>query len=215
MPSSMPSSVPSEAACDQWVPVTYRIDAADRLIWVNRSWRTFAARNEGDAVAAPDPGGARFWELLGADSATVQIYQRLVARVRASGGEVQFAFRCDAPDRCRLLQMTIRALGDGMVEFQVDSLADRTRTPVPLLDVGQPHSSDVQLMCGWCNRVRMPDGAWMEVDDAIGSLGLFVGGSPPSLSHGICERCLTEFTTALDVADSAVAVVRPAVSISL
>ena len=206
--------MPSAAAPGPSAPVFYRIDAADRLMWVSRSWRAFAARNNGDALAAPDPDGATFWDRLGADSATVQIYRSMVAGVRTRGGEVQFPFRCDAPDRCRLLQMTIRALGDGVIEFQVDSLADCTRTPVPLLDVGQPHSSDVQVMCGWCNRVRMPDGAWMEVDDAIGSLGLFVDGYPPSLSHGICERCLAEFTAALDLAD-AETVVRPAVSITL
>lgn len=38
---------------------------------------------------------------------------------------------------------------------------------------------------------------------------------PPTLSHGICERCLEQFTAALDLADSDVTMVRPDVSISL
>lgn len=120
----MRSRQPSSAAPGASPPVVYRIDAADRLVWTNRLWRAFAAQNHGDDLVAPDPHGATLWDRLGADAATVDIYRRLVARVRVSGGEVRFPFRCDAPDRCRLLQMTIRALGDGVVEFHVDGVAE-------------------------------------------------------------------------------------------
>lgn len=55
----------------------------------------------------------------------------------------------------------------------------------------------------------------MEVDDAIVGLGLFVDAYPPKLSHGICARCLAEFTAALDSLDDDATVLQPDVSISL
>ena len=195
-------------------PVVYRIDGTDRLTYVNRAWRTFADHNDGDSVLPPDPRGARIWDLLGADPSTLQIYQTLVTRVRTSRVDVQFAFRCDAPDRVRLMRMTIRGRDNGEVEFRVDALADRARAPVALLEAGRSRSSDVQVVCGWCKRVRVADGAWMEVEEAIHSLGLFTDTYPPALSHGICERCQEAFTAALEGSNAHAPVLRPPVSSS-
>ena len=113
----------------------------------------------------------------------------MLDRVRLGIGPVRFDFRCDSPDERRLLQMQITARGAGAVVFEVSSLATQSRPEVPLLRRDAPRTESVLRMCAWCKRVAMPDGVWIEVEDAIAAMNLFQASRLPGVSHGICEPC--------------------------
>jgi hypothetical protein len=53
--------------------------------------------------------------------------------------------------------------------------------------------------CGWCRRFEL-EGHWVDLDEAATGLGFDEDGSPPTITHGICEPCVAAFSRALDEA---------------
>ncbi len=51
--------------------------------------------------------------------------------------------------------------------------------------------------CGWCRRFDV-EGIWLDLDEAAMHLNFDVNGMAPTITHGICEACVTSFERALD-----------------
>ena len=102
---------------------------------------------------------------------------------------VRLSFRCDAPDRRRLLQLDILPERDQELLYRVRTLQHEIRALIPLLDPQRPRSESFVSMCGWCKRVAVAPHHWLEVEDAIAALALFAEPRPPQLTHGVCEEC--------------------------
>lgn len=179
--------------------VVYSVDSADRIAAVNRGWVEFARANHGGLLLPPGILGRHIWELV-ADETTQQIYRALFSRVRRGLGPIQFAFRCDAPDRRRLLRMTVRADTEGGVRCEVQPLVDQPRVEVPLLQPADPDPDPGQLLrvCGWCKRVATGEGTWLEVEDAVRALRLFEAPVLPQITHGICPDCFEAMSKLID-----------------
>lgn len=164
----------------------HRVDANDKIVYINAAWREFAQRN-----GAPDlPGrvsGTSLWDHLSGGTVR-EVSKGLVASVRCSGNSLKLPFRCDAPDTRRFLEMELTPLGNGEVEFRsrVIRTEQRPPVPVPLEAEGTP----LFLVCAWCMRFRCEDD-WCEVEEAVQTLGVF-NESQLKVSHGICEACLAE-----------------------
>jgi hypothetical protein len=164
------------------LPIVYRVDAADRITYVNDAWDAFARQNEGASVMAAGVVGRPLWGFI-SDLTTLTIYQRLLGRIRV-GNELRFSYRCDSPSHRRVMEMQISRADDaGSVEFRSVMLAEEHRQPTPIA----PKS--LQRMCGWCNRLDV-GGAWMEIEEALPRLRMMERESPPMITHGICESCL-------------------------
>jgi hypothetical protein len=168
--------------------IEYCVDAEDRISSVNEEWLSFAGANEGGAVFPPGILGRCLWEFMG-DMETQHIYGVLHARVRALGRPVRLCFRCDGPERRRLLQLDILPQPDQELLYRVRTVKEEARPPVPLLDPGQPRDDGFVIMCGWCKRVAVSPGRWVEVEEAAAALALFDEPRPPQLTHGVCEEC--------------------------
>lgn len=175
--------------------VRYVVDAADRICEVNDAWSDFARANDGEHLLPPAIIGRPIWDFI-ADQGTSGLYQRLMERVRAGRGPLRFGFRCDAPAVRRQLTMHM-TLEDGAVCFTVRAAALEPRPRVPLLDVTVPRSGELVSMCSWCKRIETAQGRWLEVEDAIGPLGLFQSDLLPTISHGMCGECYDQVVSAL------------------
>ena len=171
-------------------PVTYRIDEEGRVLAVGQAWDEFARTNQARELTAREVLGRSIWDAM-SDPTTQTLYRRLVERVHEGAPPVRFTFRCDAPGRRRLLQMTITAGPDGTTDFETLPITFVERPPVALLDPAAPRSSDLLRMCSWCKRIPLGDD-WVEVEEAIQRSGIFQAPIPPAITHGICPRCETK-----------------------
>jgi hypothetical protein len=166
----------------------YCVDAEDRISSVNEEWLSFAEANEGKTLLPPGILNRSLWDFIG-DMETQHVYGVLHERVRTLGTPVRLSFRCDEPDRRRLLQLDILPHRDQELLYRVRTLKQKSRPPVPLLDPQRPREDSFVTMCGWCKRVAVSPGRWLEVEEAVAALALFDEPRPPQLTHGVCEEC--------------------------
>ena len=167
----------------------YRIDEADRIVYVNGAWDEFAMENSSPEVASAKVLNRVIWEFLG-DPTVESIYRKILERVR-EGNHASFVFRCDAPERMRRLRMSISPMPDGLVEFRTETIEMAPRLSIPLLNVDSPRPSELLVACGWCSKIRINE-RWLEVENAVNNLLLFDRMAVPRLSHGICDLCYDE-----------------------
>ena len=128
------------------------------------------------------------WDFID-DPETRHIYRLLHRRVRAGGAPVRLCFRCDAPDRRRLLDLEISARPERGLIYRVRTVREQERQPMGLLEPSPPRSADFVTICAWCERVAVPAHGWLEIEAAIAALPMLAEPRPPQLTHGVCEVC--------------------------
>jgi hypothetical protein len=166
----------------------YHLNASDEISSVNEEWLRFAQANDGEPLLPPEVLGRSLWDFIG-DLETQHIYRLLHRRVRTHGLPVRLSFRCDGPERRRLLELSISADVDQGLIYRVRTVGEEGREGVPLLATHRPRSETFVTMCGWCKRVSAPPHGWLEVEEAVAALSLFAEPRPPQLTHGICGQC--------------------------
>jgi hypothetical protein len=166
----------------------YELNARDEISSVNREWHRFALANEGALLDPVQILGRVLWDFIG-DVETQHIYRLLHRRVRAGGAPVRLCFRCDAPDRRRLLELDISAGPELGLIYRVRTLREQERQPLALLEAHAPRSGEFVTICAWCERVAAPPHGWLEIEAAIAVLPRLTEPRPPQLTHGICEVC--------------------------
>ncbi len=172
------------------VPIEYEIDEQHRIATVNRAWFDEAQTAGDERLGDEHVIGRDLWELIH-DPNTRHLYETMITRARERAHSVGFRFRCDTPDQRRLLHMEVAPREDRHVAFEVRLVESQPREAVELLRVGRAHSDALIRMCGWCKRVPLPGGAWVEVEEALDAMHLFEASGPlPAISHGICPECL-------------------------
>jgi hypothetical protein len=169
------------------VSVIYRIDAEDRITYVNPAWIEFARDNHGDAVMPELVLGRNLLASV-ANTTVRQLYERIIQRVRG-GKSVRFRYRCDAPDRRRFFVMDVSLASGGEVEFSSTLTREEKRAPVALLEPGRLRGGGSLRICSLCQRVAMPDRRWLQVEEAVDVLHLLEAEHLPAISHAICEQC--------------------------
>ena len=167
--------------------LVHRIDAEDRISYVNPAWSDFARANQGEAVMPEQVLGSSLLESV-KDPTVQQLYSEMIKRARA-GKPVRFKYRCDAPDRRRTFEMDIRQLDNGEVEFISALRHEEVRPAVAMLQAGAPRDKRLLRVCSWCQQVALPDRTWVPVEVAVQRLGLLEAETFPGLTHSICEPC--------------------------
>jgi hypothetical protein len=168
--------------------VLYHLNARDELVFVNQGWSDFAEANGAKAMQPMLVLRRSLWDFI-SDRTTKHIYRALFQRIREQAETIRLSFRCDSPAERRLLDLEMTALPAGGIQLQVHQIATSFREPMSLLDPSQPRSEELIRVCSWCKRVGMADELWLDVEDAVTGLGLFVDQLPPDLTHGICPDC--------------------------
>lgn len=166
----------------------YHLNSSDEIASVNEAWLRFARSNGGEAVHPTQVVGRSLWVFI-ADMETRHIYRTLHGRVRERRRPIRFSFRCDAPERRRLLELDISPAEEQGLVYRVLTVREQERDSIVLLEPGRPRSEVFVRMCSWCKRVAVPPHGWLELEEAVLKLALFDHERPPQLTHGICEDC--------------------------
>lgn len=173
--------------------LSYRLDAADRLVDVDDTWDDFARANDAPELVRTAVLGRRIWEFV-VDESTRAVYELLFRRTRATGQTLRFPLRCDAPDRLRLLDVEITPAGGDSLVIRTQLVREEPRSPLPLLDRRVPRSDARLEVCAWCARLRLPaSDLWVALEHGCATLRLFEQARLPEVNHGMCPRCLAEF----------------------
>lgn len=187
-------------------PVIYRIDAQDRICFLNEAFLHEASTGGSVDQARLGLLGQSLWRVL---PHAADWYVPLVRRVRTDNCEVSLLFRCDTPSSRRLMQTRISPMNAGWVQFASSVTAVQPRPFVALLQQQRrPGAGPFVAMCSWCQRVE--SGAdWLEVEAAVVVLGLHESTELPRVSHGVCPRCSSELTALAHSSTTALSVDLP------
>lgn len=165
--------------------IAYRIDAHDIIVETDGDWDAAATAN--DAPELCDLGSVDLLATI--RDPTLQELWRLILRdVRSSQRPHEFAVRCDAPTMRRWTTLVVEPQPEGAVSFSSVETKTETRPYVRVLDRRAPRNDELLDLCAWCGQARLSD--WVTVEEAVEQLGLFEQRTMPSISHGICDRCL-------------------------
>lgn len=176
--------------------LVYRIDAGNRITWVNAAWSEFAQGNQGESVMPERIVGQDLFASI-SDPAVREIYKSIIARVR-TGAVAEFTYCCDAPDRRRVFDMEVRLLPDGGEEFTSTLKHEEVRPSVAVLERGGVRSKSLLRVCSWCQKVAMPDGRWLPVEQAVAEMHLLEVVQLPAITHGICPPCHAGMMATID-----------------
>ena len=168
----------------------YLIDADDRIVFVSGDWDLFAEENEASEVKTAKIVNRSLWQFV-TEKTTRAVYTEVLKSVRA-GRKAEFTMRCDGPSVRRLLEISLKPLPAGEVEFTTRVLATKERAPQPLLSRSAPRSDRKVNMCAWCDRVQVGPDEWREVEDAAEPLQLGTAAAMPRLSHAVCPHCIAK-----------------------
>lgn len=171
--------------------IIYRIDESDRISFVNPEWSTFAIENEAVNLAPENVLGRPFLSFI-SGSSTKQLFFLILAHVRQSQRSIEFPFRCDSPTLRRFMELTITPLDQRQLEFRCRIIKEESRNQVPLSQKTRPRTEFLLRMCSWCKRVALPSGEWVELEEALKEIHLFVDQPFPQVTHGICMDCELE-----------------------
>ena len=182
----------TQASCN------YRLDSHYRIIYVNPTWSLFAEKNGSTGLEPETILGTPIWKYI-ADEETIDLYYVLLARIATLNTSFRFPFRCDEPETRRFMELSITyGANDDTYEFSSKLLRFENREYQMLLGAEKTPSDDVVTCCAWCKKFALPDNKWVEVEEAVKTLELFVFDVMPRVSHGICPVCKSDLLSGLD-----------------
>jgi len=162
--------------------IAYRVDRADRIVWISESWSRFAAAN---GWSDADVVGSSLWDAV-AGRETSLIWHELLARARR-GVPITVPFRCDSPGARRYLELSITPGGAGEIEFCSSTTDIVERDPIALVAASYADGEPIRC-CSWCK--RFDTRGWVEVEEAVARLGLLEHEARP-VTHSLCPDCET------------------------
>lgn len=169
-------------------PCIYHLDSHDHITFVGENWLRFALDNEAGSLTPAVVLGQPVQKFI-ADLETKEVYRMVFSRVRQTGAALTFPFRCDSPTVRRFMNMEITPLDEGGLQFRTQLVRVEPRVEVPWLRQFTTWMDEMVVMCSWCKRVQLTVGVWVEIEEAIKSLDLFLADKFPQISHGICRDC--------------------------
>lgn len=168
--------------------IRYVINRHDRIVEISPGWDGFAQENAAPGLASREVLNKSLWEFL-SGAETIALYRILVDRVRHTGRNIVVPFRCDGPETRRFMQLEMRPVESGRVEFVSRTEREQERQGIALLEASAPRSERLVTMCGWCKKVKAGPQLWMDTEEAVRTFDLLRQEVVPRLSHGICESC--------------------------
>lgn len=167
--------------------ISYVVDAKDHLVSVSQEWTEFALKNDGCEILPDEIVGRSLWDFI-TDDPTRELYEAVLEHVRR-GEKEDFVLRCDAPERRRLIEMTVTRRPDGNVEFKTVLLASKPRAMQPLFARSTPRNGERVLVCSWCDMVNVDVDKWFEVEAAMEYLHLSDAPDLPRVESVVCPAC--------------------------
>lgn len=175
----------------------YRIDAMDKLEFVDPAWLGFATDNDASNLTVEQVYGTSIWDYI-AGYEVKYLYEMLFDAVRTRRRGVTIPFRCDSPTRRRFMELRIEPLDANALSLTGTMFYEESRPYSSLFDNKVKDADSYLRICSWCKRVDVGDDVWLEVEDAVRELDLFDDASPPGLDHSICLDCLAHVHNKLE-----------------
>ncbi len=184
---------------DGFVDMAYLTDADGHILLYNRTrWNEFALHN--GAPELTDPArliGRPVYEFIEGEE-TRMTYRRFTeALLEGRREDVTFRFYCDAPDRRRLMRLSISPIhGEEKtiaLLYHTILLSETIRPAMGIFKVAEDRPEAPLLgICSYCKDVRYPPGSktgeWMSAERYYQT-----GGTDHvRLSHGVCPTCYNE-----------------------
>ncbi|MET0754206.1 MAG: hypothetical protein ABWZ66_12570 [Pyrinomonadaceae bacterium] len=167
--------------------ILYLINNEDEVIFANNEWLEFVSDKDGDDITPENQPRQSLWDLIN-DNTTEDFYRMLLKQVRA-GYSVKFKVRCGAPRRQTLMRMTVSLQQNGDVQFGARAVWTDELRPQNFLNGSISHMDEVIIICSWCNKIKVDEGDWQEIEEFQKNLGLFDLEILPQPSHGMCDDC--------------------------
>lgn len=167
--------------------ILYLINNEDEVIFANNEWLEFVSDKDDDDISPGNQRRQSLWDLIN-DNTTEDFYRMLLKQVRA-GYSVKFKVRCGAPRRQRLMRMTVSLQQNGDVQFGARTVWTDELRPQNFLNGSISHMDEVIIICSWCNKIKIDEGDWQEIEEFQENLGLFDLEILPQPSHGMCDDC--------------------------
>jgi hypothetical protein len=175
--------------------VRYRIDAADRIEWIDEdAWTRFAAANDAPELTPDRVRGRSLFEFIDGDEVRA-LYAELFRSLRARPREAMIPFRCDSPDTVRHMVLTCLPSPSGSIELTGRLVVRLARTPVTLLERRERRSSAMLVVCALCRRFESGD-EWVDVSRLLVRDPVLMDDVPPRLIARVCPDCGERLTTA-------------------
>ena len=180
----------------------YELDREDRITAVSPAWDEFAFENDTPSATAEHVIGRDIYSCVDG-SPTRSLLQLIFDRIRSSGRAVELPFRCDAPEVRRFMTFTGEPTRDGGLLVRTRLLAEAERASLRFVGGESTGGRGPIRQCSWCNRFAVRPGHWVEAETAAEQLGLFLDGTVPVISHGLCPGCRTGVMGELSASDAA------------
>jgi hypothetical protein len=174
----------------------YRIDEADRLVWVDALWLAFAQENGAAELTEESVLGRSLWDYVAGDEIR-RLYMEINGRVRLTGRSVILPFRCDSPTLQRHMRMTITRGDAGQLLYESLLVRTRSQRHLGVLDSARARSASFLTVCSCCKKALLETVGWLDLEDIAVRLGLFEMQKAPTLRHTVCPTCVR---TLLDAA---------------
>jgi hypothetical protein len=174
----------------------YRIDASNRIVYLNGAWDEFARENEAPELADDQILGKPLQQFV-AGWETRHLYELVYASVRRHRREISLPFNCDSPTWRRAFRMRVLPLPADGLEFAVKVVQIAPLSPQPLLERHIERAPAILVICSWCKKLRLENDRWAAIEEVAAGGDLFTA-APPRLSHGVCPDCFAIVWRQLD-----------------
>jgi len=165
----------------------YKVDASDRIVYVNRAWLAFASEN-GLELSPDNVLGKPLGDFV--SNAELQLlFGEIHRAVRRTRRSLRFNFRCDSPDRRRFMEMRLVPLPGAGIAYHTRILQSERRKPIRFEETPE-RSREIISVCSWCKKVHDPSDNWIEFEDAVQVYQWLERENSPMITHGICPSCL-------------------------
>ena len=181
--------------------IQYLIDAHDRIVLVSGDWDLFAEENDAADTKVAKIVNRSLWQFV-TERTTRAVYSEVLKSVR-TGKTAEFTMRCDGPALRRLVEISVKPLPAGEVEFTTQVLATKDRPEQPLFSRSARRSDRKVNVCAWCDRVQVGPDDWRDVEDAAEPLHLDNADAMPRLSQAVCPHCIEKMAHVLAEMDEA------------
>lgn len=177
----------------------YELDGDDRIIAASENWDDFALANAGGKVVFAKVRDTKIWDHI-ADSGTADMYAKVFAQAR-KGKPVKFFLRCDSPAVKRMLAVTVENIGeDGRLRISTLVFRADIREEIELRADDDDRPALKIPACSWCEKVRLPEIDWQEVEHATAWLDDHDLSTKCQMSYTICPNCRSSIDQQLQLA---------------
>ena len=150
----------------------YRIDADDRLVWVDEWWLAFACENGAPHLDAASVLNRPLWDFVSGDG-TRRLFEEIHARVRENGQSVTVPFHCDSPSLQRHMRLKVSSAGENALSYESALFRAKPQRYMSLLDERVERSDSLLTMCSCCKRALLESVGWLELEDVVIRLRVF------------------------------------------